>query len=82
MESHSTTTANMWNHVLSLLEDNLMNLKLLYLIFDSSLIVQQTDTCRGSSTLLKFQSSFYFSTQVCVFSLLMCFDVDISGRQS
>ena len=46
----------MWNHALSLLEENLMNLKLLCLFFDSSLTVQQTNTWRGSSALLKFQS--------------------------
>jgi hypothetical protein len=33
-----------------------MNLKLLCLLFDPSLTVQQTDTCRGSSAPLKFQS--------------------------
>ena len=50
-----------------------MNLKLLCLLFDSSLMVQQTDTCRGSSALLKFQSSFYFSAVsfpfFCIFKL-------------
>ena len=44
VESRSIATANRWNHALSLLEEeNLINLKLLYLLFDSSLTVQQTD---------------------------------------
>ena len=33
-----------------------MNLKLFYLLFNFSLTVQQADTCRGISALLKFQS--------------------------
>jgi hypothetical protein len=36
------------------LEEKLMNLEFLYFLFDSSLTVQQTDTCKGSSALLKF----------------------------
>jgi hypothetical protein len=53
-----------------------LNMKLLCLLFDASLTVQQTNTCRGSSALLKFQSSFYFSTEVCLFSLLLHFQAN------
>src|SRR3989337_2080096 len=48
---------------LLLLEEKLMNLKLLCLLFDPSLTVQQTNTCRGSSAVLKFQSSSYFQSR-------------------
>jgi len=57
-----------------------MNLKLLCLLFDPSLTVQQTNTYRGSSTLLKFQSSFYFSTEVCLFSLLLHFQANTDEK--
>jgi len=57
-----------------------MNLKLLCLLFDSSLMVQQTNTCRGSSALLKFQSSFYFSAEVCLFSLLLHFQANTNEK--
>jgi hypothetical protein len=57
-----------------------MNLKLLYLLFDSSLMVQQTDTYRGSSAMLQFQSSSSFSVQVCLFSLRLCFNIDTVGE--
>jgi len=46
-----------------------MNLKLFYFPFDFSLTVRQTTTCRGSSVLLKFQSSSCCLVQVCLFSL-------------
>jgi len=67
-----------WNHALSLLEeDHHVNLKLLYLLFDSSLTVQQTNTCRGSSSLLIFrllsifQSRSIFSSYCQVLFLLL-----------
>jgi hypothetical protein len=82
VESRSITTADKWNHALSLLEEeNRMNLKLLYLLFDSSLTVQQIDTCRGSSTLLKFQSSSCFLVYICLFSLLLHFNANNGGRK-
>ena len=80
-ETCNTATADVWNHALSQLGENLMNLKLLCLLFDSSLTVHQTDTCRGSSALLKFQSSFYFSAEVCLFSLLLHFNNDTVRRK-
>ena len=58
-----------------------MNLKLFYLIFDCSQTVQQTDTCRGSSPLLKFQSSSCCLVQVCLFSLLLYFNADTGVRK-
>ena len=58
-----------------------MNLKLFYLLFDSSLMVQQTDPYRGSSAMLQFQSSSGFSVQVYLFSLRLRFNIDTSGRK-
>jgi len=56
-----------------------MNLKLLYLLFDSSQTVEQTDICKGSSALLKFQSSSRCLVQVCLFSLFLRCNAD-TGR--
>ena len=58
-----------------------MNLKFIYFLFDSSLTVQQTATCRGSYIMLKFQSSLCCLVQVCLFSLLLYFNADTSGRK-
>jgi hypothetical protein len=63
-ETYNTANTDMWNDALYLLKEKLTNVKFLYFLFYSSLTVQQTATCRGSSALLKFQSS-YFSAQVC-----------------
>jgi hypothetical protein len=82
VESCSIATADRWNHALSLLEEeNLMNLKLLYLLFDSLLTVKQIDTCRGSSTLLMFQSSSCFLVYIYLFSLLLHFNANDDGRK-
>jgi len=70
-----------WDHALSQLEEKLMNLKPFCLLFDSSLTVQQTDTCRGSSALWKFQSSSCFSVYACLFSLLLHFNTDTVRRK-
>jgi hypothetical protein len=53
----------MWNHVLSQLEEKLMNLKPFCLLFDSSLAVQQTNTYSGNSALLKFQCLLLFFSE-------------------
>jgi hypothetical protein len=77
----SAQKQSMWNHTLSKLEENLMNRKLFCLIFDCSQTVQQTDTCRGSSPLLKFQSSSCCLVKACLFSLLLYFNADTSKRK-
>jgi hypothetical protein len=70
---------NVWNHTLSKLEESPMNLKLLYLLFDSSQTVEQIDICKGSSALLKFQSSSCCLVQVCLFFLFLRCNAD-TGR--
>ena len=79
LEKYSTAIADMWIDALSLLEEKLTSLKFLYFLFDSPLTVQETATCRGSSALLKFQSSSCFSAQVCLFCLLKCFSAETDG---
>jgi len=72
---------NVGNHTLSKLEENLMNLKLFYFLFDSSLRVQQIATCKGSSVLLKFQPSSCCLVQVSLFSLLLRCNADTGRRK-
>jgi hypothetical protein len=57
-------------------------MKLHHLLFDLLLMSQQTNTCKGSSSTLKFDICSCFSVQVCRFSLLLGVTFDAFRRTS